>query len=166
MSLRIREESSADIEKIDQIVQKAFPSPAEAQLVLQLRQQGLLRAGYVLEYGGELVGYIAYSPMDWSGEKAWGLAPVAVLAKYQRQGLGSQLIEYSLQQLKEAQVDAVFVLGDPAYYSRFGFETAANYQLSCEYQVPREAFMVQALRPGCLEGVSGLARYCPPFAKL
>jgi len=58
---------------------------------------------------------------------------------------------------------AVVVLGHPSYYPRFGFKPAMGYGLSCEYDAPREAFMVIELKPSYLSGVSGEVVYHEAF---
>jgi putative acetyltransferase len=61
--------------------------------------------------------------------------------------------------------DAVVVLGNPEYYSRFGFFKASRRHLKNEYGVDAE-FMVLELRTGGLEGVRGLVQYCPDFGEI
>ena len=94
-----------------------------------------------------------------------GLAPMAVLPEYQNQGVGSLLVRNGLSECQRAGFDIVVVLGHPRYYPRFGFIPASQKGLSCEYQVPDEAFMVIELRPGALNGMSGLVKYQPEFAQ-
>ena len=53
------------------------------------------------------------------------------------------------------------MLGEPGYYRRFGFETAARHGVRCEFDAPERAFMILALRPGTLAGPGGVARYQP-----
>jgi putative acetyltransferase len=60
----------------------------------------------------------------------------------------------------------VVVLGHPDYYPRFGFSAGVRFGLTCEYDVPAEAFMALELRPGVLRGVSGTVQYHAAFASL
>jgi len=92
----------------------------------------------------------------------WGLAPAAVLPAHQGRGIGSALIRRGLEQCRSAGYGAVVVLGEPRYYSRFGFSRAAGRGLSNEYGAHDE-FMVMELRAGALDGISGLVRYAPEF---
>jgi putative acetyltransferase len=55
------------------------------------------------------------------------------------------------------------VLGDPAYYGRFGFAPAAALGLACEFDAPPEAFMALELSPGALAGARGVVLYEPEF---
>ncbi len=78
------------------------------------------------------------------------LAPLAVHPEVQNQGIGGQLIQEGIVRLKAARVDLVFVLGYPAYYTRYGFMPAAVLGYQAPYPIPKEhsdAWMVQALRP-------------------
>ncbi|RMG72748.1 MAG: N-acetyltransferase, partial [Bacteroidetes bacterium] len=91
------------------------------------------------------------------------LAPVAVRPDRQRLGIGQALIRESLSRARAAGHSAVSVLGDPAYYPRFGFAPAGNWGIEAPFSVPPEAFMALELRPGSLAGVAGKLHYAPAF---
>jgi putative acetyltransferase len=115
----------------------------------------------------QVIGHILFSPVtvhsnsDISG--AMALGPLAVLPKYQGQGIGSQLVEAGLEACRQAGQGVVFVLGHPGYYSRFGFEAARPLGLDWEHDAPAGAFMVQELNAGVLAGRKGTVRYLPAF---
>jgi putative acetyltransferase len=92
-----------------------------------------------------------------------GLAPVAVLPDYQRQGIGGVLIRHGIEECARLNCQAIVVLGHPEYYPRFGFIPANQKGLKCEYSVPDEAFMVLELECGALDGCSGTVKYRPEF---
>ena len=94
------------------------------------------------------------------------LAPVAVLPSLQRRGIGSSLIEAGLAHVARMNAAAVFVLGDPAYYGRFGFISTRPFGIGCEIPVQGGEFQVRELRPGALEGVKGVVRFEPEFRAL
>jgi putative acetyltransferase len=86
------------------------------------------------------------------------LAPLSVHTENQSQGIGGQLIEEGLKELKASGVELVFVLGHPDYYQRYGFSTAGTKGFDAPYPIPPEnsdAWMVQELHPGIIECVSG-----------
>jgi putative acetyltransferase len=118
---------------------------------------------------GGMLGHVLFSPVkiDYSGSsiRVVGLAPVGVLPKYQGQGVGSRLIRAGLEACREAAYDAVVVLGEPGYYSRFGFERASDHGLGNEYSVDHE-FMLVELRSGALARSGGTVRYRPEFGQL
>ncbi|HLO24630.1 MAG TPA: GNAT family N-acetyltransferase, partial [Geobacteraceae bacterium] len=49
------------------------------------------------------------------------LAPMAVAPDFQRQGVGTELLRFALRQ-EAIKSRTLFVLGEPGYYMRFGFE--------------------------------------------
>ena len=100
---------------------------------------------------------------DRSDLKIMGLGPMAVVPARQRQGIGSMLVTAGLNACRAAGVGAVIVLGHPHYYPRFGFESAALYDIQCKYDAPDGAFMVLELKPDYLRDASGMIRYHSAF---
>lgn len=94
------------------------------------------------------------------------LAPVGVLPKLQRRGIGTRLIEAGLGHLARMHSEAVFVLGDPAYYARFGFRSTRTFGIACELPVSEDAFQVRELRTGALADVKGVIRFEPELREL
>ncbi len=164
--MNIRPESSEDISAVHRVNAEAFETETEANLVDALRQSGIPLISLVAEIKGELVGHILFSPMtDSAGAKipVAGLAPMAVSPAHQKQGIGSALVKEGLAQCKAAGYRAVIVLGHPDYYPRFGFVPASQYDISCQYEAPDEAFMALELEPGALSRLSGIVKYHPLF---
>ncbi|VXD06227.1 putative acyltransferase with acyl-CoA N-acyltransferase domain [Enterobacterales bacterium 8AC] len=164
----IRVEIPVDAAGIDALLRRAFGRDDEADLVQQLREDGLLTLGIVAtDDQGGVVGYTAFSPVDVAGvDRQWvGLAPLAVDESLRRQGLGEKLIYEGLDALNEFSYAAVVVLGDPAYYGRFGFRAAAQYDLHCRWPGTETAFQVYPLAEDALNGVSGLVEYSAPFGR-
>jgi predicted N-acetyltransferase YhbS len=91
------------------------------------------------------------------------LAPMAVLPKYQKQGIGAKLIKEGLKKAKKIGFDSVFVLGHKDYYPRFGFEKASRWNIKCPFKVPDEAFMAIELSVGALKERSGIVEYPKEF---
>ena len=142
----------------------AFETDDEAKLVDRLRYTDS-HIALVAVARGQVVGHIMFTPVTLDGERTTfaGLAPMAVLPEYQNQGIGSRLVAEGLNECRDAGFTAVFVLGHPDYYPRFGFSTAKLKGFSCEYPAPDEAFMALELEMGALEGKNGLIRYNPAF---
>lgn len=167
-SANIREERPADRAAIHAVNAAAFETDAEARLVDALRAGGGLLLSLVAELGGELVGHIAFSPVtvtrpDGSLAAGVGLAPMAVVPRLQRAGIGGRLIAEGLRRLREAGHRLCVVVGHPAYYPRHGFVPAGPLGLAWDRPVPDDVFLVQALVPGGLDGVTGVVRYLPIF---
>ncbi|HCO08916.1 MAG TPA: N-acetyltransferase [Acinetobacter ursingii] len=130
MSIEIRHEQQQDIQTIEALTQAAFlneqhSSHTEQFIVNQLRKDGQLTISLVALEQGAVVGHVAVSPVRISsGETDWyGLGPISVWPEQQGQGIGSQLMNATLEQLKQLGANGCVLLGDPAYYHRFGFKT-------------------------------------------
>jgi putative acetyltransferase len=165
MVISIRPEQPTDAAAIQRVLEAAFPTAAEAHLVERLRAGGHLRISLVAEVDDQIVGQIAFSPVEIEGAavEGIGLAPLAVLPEFQRQGIGSQLVHEGLAACQRAGSGFVVVLGEPEYYQRFGFTRADRRGLGNEYGAD-EAFMVLELRSGSIPEDGGLIRYGPEFA--
>jgi putative acetyltransferase len=160
----IRRERPEDILAIRNVNDRAFGRPDEGAVVDRLRGacEGLVSLVAVVD--GRVVGHILFSPAriqaDGGDEvTGMGLAPLAVLPEYQRQGIGAQLVAAGLEVLRQTPCHFVVVLGHPAYYSRFGFGQASRLGIRCKWNVPAEAFMVLALDEDAMRDASGMARY-------
>jgi putative acetyltransferase len=159
--------TSADAPAIRQVNLAAFPTAAEADLVARLEEDGDAVLSFLAERDGDIVGHILLSRMRTTGEgcccRALGLGPVAVLPQLQRAGVGSALIRAALDAARDAGEALIFVVGDPAYYRRFGFapETAAPF--ASPYAGPH--LMALALSDAPLPA-EGRADYAPAFAEL
>jgi putative acetyltransferase len=165
VGVRIRSEAAEDAAPIEAITIDAFASATlsdhREHLILDaLRKAGQLTFSLVAELDSELVGHIAASPVTISdGSPDWiGLGPVSVMRRHQRRGIGSALVHEALRQLVEARAAGCVVLGDPAYYRRFGFRVREDLTLT---GVPREYFQAIAFRE---EFPRGAVRYHVAFA--
>ena len=165
----VRTERSEDIEAIDCVVASAFPTNAEARLVRALRTANHLRLSFVAEQEGEVAGHVAFSAVSLEPPhrslSLLGLAPLAVSSGFQRQGIGSALVERGLEACRNLKIDAVVVLGNPRFYGRFGFRPATEFGLSNEYGAG-DGFMALELQMSCFTGVNALAKYSTEFADL
>ena len=165
--VNLRIEAATDIGAIRDVVEAAFDRPGEAQLVEALRASGSLVVSAVAVLGSRVVGYVGYSPAEiLSADRAFpvlALGPMAVQPGFQRRGVGITLIQWSLERCRALAHGVVFVLGDPAYYARFGFVPALNLGVHCPFPAPPEAFRVLELQPGALSGHGGTLKYRPEF---
>jgi putative acetyltransferase len=161
----VRDENSEDRAQVRLVNEAAFGRPDEADLVDALRNEGAVLASLVAEIDGRAVGHILFSRMwiETAGERvpAVALAPVAVLPEHQRLGIGRKLIERGLDFLRTQAERIVIVLGEPEYYSRFGFSTEKARLLASPF--PPEAYMALELRAGALDGVRGKVSYAAAF---
>ena len=130
---------------------------------------------------GEIVGHIAFSPVtietaaietatidanssaSATAPTGLGLAPLAVMPKWQRLGIGASLGHAGMDACRRLRAPFVVVLGSPIYYARFGFSAAARWKLLDEYQ-GGPAFQAIELIAGAIPAAGGLVRYAPEFA--
>ncbi|GGB31173.1 N-acetyltransferase [Oceanisphaera marina] len=157
-----RTERPGDGDEIDEVVYTAFGREDEADLVWDLREQGAISLSQVAEYEGAIIGHLAMSPVLINGEDiGWlGLAPVSVWPDCQRQGVATAMIHAALDSANELDWAGVVVLGDPAFYRRFGFKPAQELDLKCTYPNAGEHFMALALKQ---PAPTGLVTYHPAF---
>jgi len=163
----IRKEAGEDPDFIRSIHRAAFHTPGESALVDMLRTQATPFISLVAERGGQLVGHVAVTPATLEGDDSvrdWmGLAPLAVLPAFQKQGIGGLLMKAAIAACADIGCEMLVLLGSPNYYPRFGFTPAAGFGLSSIYDAPPEAFMALALKDGAHEGKSGIVHYHPAF---
>jgi putative acetyltransferase len=160
----LRGETPGDEAGIRAVHLASFSTPAEADLVDALRAAGRLTVSRLAADRGEIVGHVALSPVRLAGSDAGvGLAPVAVLPAFRRRGIGDRLIREGLARCAAAGWAFAVVLGEPAYYGRFGFRPASRLGLRDEYG-GGDAFQALELRPGSIPAAGGLVRYAPEFA--
>ena len=124
----IRDERPGDEARIYEVTKTAFaPMPYsdgnEQDCVNQLRADGDLTVSLVAEIDDVIVGHIAFSPVFFDGviDSWYGLGPVSVWPDLQKQGVGKALIEAGLEEIKKLGAKGCVLIGDPAYYHRFGF---------------------------------------------
>lgn len=160
----IRPANGADEHAIRKVLLTAFPSPLESRLVDLLRNAGRLTCSLVATVDSRVVGYIALSPVSVAHcTDGLGLAPVAVLPDFQRQGLGAALVRGALAACRASHCKFVVVLGDPAWYRQFGFVPARMWNLRDEYG-GGEAFQALELVAQGIPAGGGLVQYAPEFS--
>jgi putative acetyltransferase len=166
MNPTIRPETPDDFEAIRQVNREAFAGEQEATLVDALRSGGFVQLSLVAVVDTRIVGHLLFSDLpirtDQGTISALSLAPMAVLPAYQRNGIGTALIERGLAILRERNHRIVVVLGHAEYYPRFGFSAKAAEPLLSPFPAGPH-WMALELVPGALNGVRGSVCYPPPF---
>lgn len=165
MSIRIRKEASTDVAAIEAVTVAAFQNAAhtshtEQFIIAALRKAGQLSVSLVADDSGAIIGHVAVSPVTISdGTTGWvGLGPISVAPAYQGNGVGVQLMEQAIAELRALGASGCVVLGEPGYYSRFGFKAEPLLVLP---EVPPEYFQA-VLFSGSLP--SGVVSYHESFA--
>jgi len=160
----------ADLQAVESVHRAAFPTDLEALLVRLLIARGKDAISLVAIADDQIAGHVLFSPatIEKDGSAVatgLGLAPVAVIPDHQNRGLGSALIRAGLARCREMGIPFVVVLGEPAYYGRFGFEPASRYGITGEFGGD-EAFQVQWLGVPVNLSASCLVRYAAEFREL
>lgn len=162
MKPTIRIETSADQVIIHDITKRAFaPMPYaagdEQDLIDRLREADALEISLVAELDGKVVGQVTFTEaFAANGTKGWyALGPVAVEPELQSQKIGAQLIEAGLAMLRERDAAGCVLVGNPDYYSRFGFKLFPDL---CPEGEPAEYFQVLPIRVQKPQTVIGFHR--------
>ena len=136
--IEIRESRPSDLAAIETLYPDAFPDEDLLPLVRDLLKEEAIVLSLVGLAEGALAGHVVFTDCGLAGrpDKAALLGPLAVSSARQRQGIGSALVRAGLQRLEAAGTHQVFVLGDPAYYRRFGF--APDDGVAPPYPLPEE----------------------------
>ncbi|MDF9408723.1 MAG: hypothetical protein A4E52_01842 [Pelotomaculum sp. PtaB.Bin013] len=162
----IRRETPEEFSKIYDLVKIAFQTAKvsngkEQDFVNHLRAGGnyIPELALVSEENGILIGHImltkTYIVNNSNKYQALLLAPISVALKHRNKGVGSHLIRESFKLAKEMGYTAVLLVGDPAYYHRFGFNAAINFGIKNTHNIPDKYVMACELVPGALNGISG-----------
>ena len=162
----LRSEVEGDEGTIDALIEAAFGgNREEPELVVALRRDASRVLSRVAVVHGEVAGYVIASPETIRGGQAAppvaGVGPLGVLPKCQRRGVGSALMYEIFESSAALGWQALFLLGNPAYYSRFGFESSAPHGIRSKY--PDEHFQLKELVAGSLDGVKGEFVYHEAF---
>jgi putative acetyltransferase len=166
VSILVRPETQADNGAIREVNRAAFGVSVEADLVDRLRADGDLLLSLVAENDGRIAGCCGFSrvTVDDGGNvaAAVSLGPVAVLPDEQRRGVGQMMIRDGIARLRRVGETLIFVLGDPQYYARFGFDAGG----AAAYQTPYDGPYMQVLRLSDIAPVRGKVHYASAFAGL
>ncbi|SVC30600.1 uncharacterized protein METZ01_LOCUS283454 [marine metagenome] len=160
----IREAQESDLEEVFNLIHSAFGNRAESDLVKQLISDGDVLINLVVESSDTIIGNVVVSKITMEpdiGLFCGGVAPVSVVPDQQSSGVGSKLMTAAINESKKMVIDALFLLGDPNYYKRFGFIVS---KLKNDYSV--EHFQELELTEGCLVNIKSKVTYANAFLNL
>ena len=178
-ALWIRPENARDIDAIDTVIAEAFERapysapptspggpPGEVDLIHWLRQDEswIPALSLVAEMEGEIVGHVVLTRAYAGRAAALGLGPLSVKPDMQRQGVGARLVRTALTRAEAAGETLIALLGDPAYYRRFGFVPARALGIEPPDEEWGDYFQALRLRDGAT--FRGRFRYAEPFRRL
>lgn len=164
MNIVIRSETPGDHAAIYDLTKRAFAlmpyaGGDEQDLINKLRDVGALAISLVAEQDGRIVGHVAFSPaFAADGSEGWyALGPVSAEPELKHQGIGSAIIKAGIAMLRERDAAGCVLVGNPAYYSRFGFVPFPNL---CPAGEPAEYFQILLLR---IVEPTAIVRFHPLF---
>jgi len=168
--IEFRREQEADRSEVYRIHADAFARNDEADLVDKLRhnKQFNPELSFVVLKDRQIVGHILFTPIEIQGKSisSLALAPISIRKEWQNQGLGSQLIQYALNEIKIKGFQSVVVLGHENFYPKFGFVPAKQFHIRPPFNLENEnCFMVLELVPGAIpkDESQGVVQYLPEF---
>lgn len=156
------------VDGVREVETRSFPTEGEAFLVDRLRANGNLTISLVAlaSASGQVVGHVALSPVvSADGEEGIAIGPIAVTPSHQNRGVGSALMERSISEATDQGYRWVVLLGDPNWYSRFGFGPASRHGLVDQWG-GGDAFQIRELVEGGAPSGGGLVRYSSEFDEL
>ena len=175
MSIIIRLENENDYQKVENLTREAFwdlyhPGCTEHLIVHKIRQGSsyISELDFVALLEDKIVGNIIYTKStvvdkDNNEHGVITFGPISVLPSSQKQGIGSALIAHTKKIAQTMGYKAIIIFGNPAYYHQFGFENAANFEISTAEGANFEAFMALELYKGGLQGITGRFYADPVF---
>ena len=160
----IREAQESDLEEVFNLIHSAFGNRAESDLVKQLISDGDVLINLLVESSNIIIGNVVVSKITMEpdlGLFCGGVAPLSVLPDHQSSGVGSKLMTAAINESKKMGMDALFLLGDPNYYKRFGFVVST---FKNDYSI--ENFQELALTEDCLVNIKSKVTYANAFLNL
>ena len=173
MEIKIRKENRNDYTDVFNLNKVAFEEDEEARLVDLLRKSSAFipELSIVAIIENSIVGHILFTKIKIIDDKgneneSLALAPMAVSPKYQKSGIGGQLIKNGLDKARELNFKSVIVLGHENYYPKFGFEPTTKWEITSRYDVPTNVFMGLELVDDGLENINGIVQYSKEFGEV
>jgi putative acetyltransferase len=167
MNLIIRNENANDYRIVEELTREAFwnihtPGCDEHFILHNLRNSKdfIPELTFIAQNAEKIVGHVAYSHgivRDESGaeNEIISFGPLSVLPNYQKQGVGSTLVNHTINLARAKGYSAICIYGDPRYYSRFGFRCAEKYEIKTADNKFAVALQVLELKAGALRSISG-----------
>ena len=169
----VRRERPGDVEAVAIVHARAFgradrTTPVEVELLAALRDSAawIPELSLVAELLGTVVGHVVCTRAHVGPEReALGLGPIGVLPSFQRHGLGHALVHAVVSAAEAREEPLIALLGDPAFYGRFGFVSASRLGIDAPDPAWGDHFMARALA-AYEPTLIGPFRYAPPFEAL
>lgn len=167
--LEIRQENKNDYEEVYNVIKASFETAEhsdgnEQDLVVALRssENFIPELSLVAIKDNKIVGYILFTIVKIGEHEELALAPLGILPEYQKQGIGSKLINQGHEVAKELGYHYSIVLGSEKYYPKFEYVPAIEYGIIAPFEVPNENFMAIKLNETDTK-ITGVVEYAKEF---
>lgn len=154
-----------EIDEVDTLIRTAFLTApvtdgSEQDMVKRLRSStGYLPEQELIALDDRIVGHILTTRIvidSTAGPvNALEVAPLCVASDHRCRGIGTLLMEEALNRGRAAGFPAVFLVGDPRYYARFGFRPVAELGIHNASSIPDDVVLGVELEPGTLYSTDG-----------
>lgn len=161
----IRRENTSDTTAIHDITAAAFGRAAEARLVDELRADPAWMPALSLVAvtpANEVIGHVLCTRGHVDEAIVLGLGPLTVRPDHQRRGVGSALMHAVIGAADALDEPLIALLGNPAYYVRFGFRPSTDYEITPPKPEWQPHFQVRTLA-GYQPSIRGHFTYPEPF---
>ena len=157
LSLVLRRETAPDAEAVERLHERTFGPGRYARTAFRLREGVRPRAdlSFTALVGTLLVGSIRVTPATAGGRPALVLGPLTVDPAFEGRGIGAALMQASIAAARAAGDALVLLVGDAAYYARFGFQRVPHGALTLPGPVDPARVLVLELEAGALAGTAG-----------
>jgi predicted N-acetyltransferase YhbS len=167
MNVSIRLEEEKDYKNVEHLTREAFwdiyrPGCNEHLIVHKIRKvpEFVKELSFVACDDDNVIGNIIYSKAKVVNDEnkefeVLCMGPLGVLPSFQRKGIGSLLMNYSIAKARELGFKAILIFGNPKYYQRFGFIKTEKYGIKTSSGENFDAFMALELFDGALNGITG-----------
>lgn len=166
MNITIRHEETGDYAQIKETYSKAFGRDDENKTLEELRLYAnyITELSLVAEVNNKIVGHAVFYPVrivkGAIKYASLSLLPVGVHPEYEDKGVSKMLINAGLEIAEKKDCTSVLTMGDPDFFSEFGFEPACNRDITCPFDIPSDFFMVHEIKAtGGLAGISGMVEF-------
>lgn len=152
-NITISTEQKSEFGEIYSLIKTAFETAkvsdgTEQDYTNRLRENGYIEGlGIVAKQGGRIVGHVLVTKLNIASQNgkslnALLLAPLSVAVEYRNKGIGASLVNEAIARAKALGYPAIVLVGDPAYYGRFGFKKAADFGITNLDGFPDEYVLV------------------------
>lgn len=168
MSITIRVETPEDHKTVYDLIETAFKTAKVADgneqdfyATLKNSPRFIPDLALVAEENGHIAGQVMLTHFsvtrpDGTTHPSLLLAPIAVAENYRGKNVGASLIQESFNRARALGFDSIFLLGDPTYYSRFGFRPTVDFGILCKDDIPPHYIQAVELTPHALQNAAGM----------